>query len=36
MNVVQAVCSIAAGVVFLGWFVVTIASARKPGDKARD
>jgi hypothetical protein len=36
MSVLQAVCSMAAAAAFLGWFVVTIADARKPDGKARD
>jgi len=36
MNFVQAVCSIAAAAVFLGWFVVTIANARRPDGKQRE
>jgi len=36
MNVVQAVCSIAAAAVLLAWFVETIVNARKPDGKTGD
>ena len=36
MDAVQAVCSIAAAALFLGWFVVTIAGARRPDGRERE